>query len=514
MNATINRIEDRNKSYQRSLDAEEVKKRRDDNIVELRKKKRIDNLVKRSRNTLDSTDLINFDPSQINEILVKAEPRLTLINISSTERMSILINLISLTNDESTLNPALELLRKLASSENPHPLSIIIQSGITRKIIGLLNHEDSNIKFNTTWILTNLCTQSTETCMRLAEEGVIEGLAKLATSEVLTEYSHQALWALSNLAGDNYELRNRVFSTGISDSIFRKISISQNIELGTLGTMIWLLSNLLKFRPLPQGNIVKEFLSLLPKLLPLPYEDILVDTLRALGFITYSGENLTLVFSTMLVGRIVTFLEHDSYKIKLSALIVISNLSTGDATYMQALLDFNLINYLFQTLCIDKRNLIKESLFVLNNIVTGPWTHAQKIITHKDFNHIISCLEHMDKEIRTEALYFITLLVKTHNYEFKPEELYLIEKLLNLIEYGDPEAILTVLEILERIFEIAKKNQCDDVLKKFDELGGIERLERLQSHPNGTIYQKAYGIMCNYIGGEISQNYIPSGTFQ
>ena len=154
MSSAPARIDERNKSFQRSYDADEIRKKREDSVVELRKKKRLESYAKRSKiaepgNFVDD-NLISFDTSQIESLLAVAEPILVNSSVSSSDRVLALINLIIMSENTQILNAAVDLLRKLSANENSKPLHIIAQTNVTGKLIRLLDHESSIMKFNLT----------------------------------------------------------------------------------------------------------------------------------------------------------------------------------------------------------------------------------------------------------------------------------------------------------------------------------------------------------------------------
>jgi Atypical Arm repeat/Importin beta binding domain/Armadillo/beta-catenin-like repeat len=514
MNLTPNRIEDRNKLFQKFPDSEEVKRRRDDSFVELRKKKRIDSLLKRSRTNLVNSGTFQFDANQIEQIILSLQPDLVNESISTSDKIIMLISIINSSNDFKVLDASIELLRKVVSSENNYELALIGDSNVSIKLISLLSHENTNIKFNIAWILTNLTAASTEICIKLVRQGVIDALAKLANFETLCECTQQALWALSNLAGDCKEIRDVVYATGIPQSIIRKLFTTKNIDMSSLSKMVWLLSNLLKYKPYPPGNLQKEFIELLKNLLSLPYEEILLDTLRSIAYITSKGENITEIVNTRFVPRIISLLEHESLKIKLSALEILGNLSGGDDSQINQFIEWNLIEYVYKALTIEKGSIKASSLFILSNVTTGPWDHVSKVTSHKSFKEVVRCLDELDKNIRQEALYVISNATKHYSNALTFIEPGLLEKLLNILVYGDSEMILLALNSIENIFKCAKEHNYQEVLPKFDELGGIEKLEKLQSHPNMSIYEKAHKLLNDYIGGETSQVYSHTTSFE
>ena len=72
------------------------------------------------------------------------------------------------------------------------------------------------------------------------------------------------------------------------------------------------------------------------------------------------------------------------------------------------------------------------------------------------------------------------------------------------------DGIILVLNIIEIVFKCAKDTNCHDVFTKFEALGGYDKLDSLQSHPNETIYNKVVSLMNQFLGVPVS---IPTGTF-
>lgn len=69
------RTEARKKSYKTGVDADEARRRREDNLVEIRKNKREDNLLKKRRDGLASQTQL-LDASQNAAVLEKRVPLL------------------------------------------------------------------------------------------------------------------------------------------------------------------------------------------------------------------------------------------------------------------------------------------------------------------------------------------------------------------------------------------------------------------------------------------------------
>lgn len=511
MNFTSDLVEERNKSFFKHLDVDELKKRREESMVELRKKKRFDAIVKRSRISADTQNLFNLESSDIEPILLRAEPQLGNSSLKSQQKLELLINLLVFCNDSLILKPAIVLLCKLSSLGNKKLLGIISRFDLFQKLSVLIKSEDPVTKFNISWIITNLTADSTDNSLKLASLGIIESLAEIAKQEDKIEHEQQALWSLSNIAEESAELRDRVYATKITDHITRKLFTSQRMDLSILDTMVWLLSNIFKYKPIPGGMcLIRDFMKLLGNLLPLSHEEILSDTLRGLANITKQGEYLQEVFNTGFVPRIINLLQHDSIKVISNTLDVLCNLSAGDDVYTKLLLDSKIAESLIPLMTSEKQYIKRNSLFVLSNIVSCP-SIAQIVTLHPVFKLAMNNLIESDREIRIEALYVLANATKhTMNpLSFVDQDVF--RKLLELLNYSDPEGINLVLIVFMGIFRCARENNAMDVIMKFEELGGIEQLRRLEAHPNVDIYNKVVEINNELFGLDVPQTSMGGG---
>jgi len=76
----------------------------------------------------------------------------------------------------------------------------------------------------------------------------------------------------------------------------------------------------------------------------------------------------------------------------------------------------------------------------------------------------------------------------------------LIEFFCEYLKHENPQNIKSALDgiaiVLNHGAQLASQNKTDNPFRvKFDEKGGIELLEGLQSHPSGEIYEKTFKIL-------------------
>jgi len=499
MNPTSSRLEDRNKSFQRSVDESDIRREREDKQVELRKKKRIENYVKRSRLISELSENIPEEFSRVSEILCNLDSSLSDPNQNPYTKIVNLSKLILHSQDVKVVQAGLEQLRKFVSTENRKSLEVLATTDLIQKFPDYLSSPDPDTKFNTCWIITNLSSvDNPQILQRLSSSNIIPSLGKLAIEDEIREYNTQAIWALSNFAGDSKSYRDQVYTTGVFASTIRKINTNRSLELNNLSLFVWLISNLFKFSPVPDESMVKSFLDILPKFLMMNQEMVLVDTLRCLFYLTIEGARLAEVFSTSMVSRIIHLCVHDSHLIREKALKVVANLSYSDEVYTRYLIDNKLLDYLAMLLDSEKSKIVQDALLIISNVAANK-AYSVVVTGMQLFKVVMKKVASHDREIRNEALIAVRVCLQSRESVVGVIEKDLIDDIVAIIRFSDPETIFNALELLETILKLAAKEGLPAALNVFYESGGVEALDRLQSHPNEKIYNKALEIYHEFI---------------
>ncbi|PSS28914.1 Importin subunit alpha-4 like [Actinidia chinensis var. chinensis] len=124
------RTEVRKKAYKASVDADEARRRREDNLVEIRKYKREDNLLKKRREGM----ILPFQ--QLSDALQTAaaiEKRLESIPVMVQGVWS---------EDPSAQIEATTQFRKLLSIERSPPIEEVIKAGVVPRFVDFLGRHD------------------------------------------------------------------------------------------------------------------------------------------------------------------------------------------------------------------------------------------------------------------------------------------------------------------------------------------------------------------------------------
>jgi len=514
------RLEERKKNFQKLPDEEEVKRKRDETIVQLRKKKRSDHIAKKralmssSGKTAQDSEAISsgpltFEPHKVPQALANIEPRLIEESLSHSQRLSLLISFIQSSQNPTELNLAVQTLRGLISFEYNSPVEAIGGLDIHKKLIECLSFDNKNLAYEAMWCLTNLASGPTHIVRKLVAEGAVEALSKFINSSE-PELVDQAVWALGNISGDSVEHRNAVCNSGVAEVLIRNISTAKTMEYGVMTNSMWVLSNLVRGHPGPSNNLVREVLGVVPKVINLDYEETLAETLWLLANASEGDTNrIQLVLNTGTVQRVISLLMHSNNRIKTGALRTIGNICTGDEVQTQTIIDNGGLDKIEAVLSVGAKRVIKkEALWTLSNIAAGSAKQSYTVVSHSVFRFVKEGCSEVDYEVRKEALFVIANATFTGKEETirKGLEKGILKLLVENLENDDSRLLTITLETIKNVLKANKEhvlltNQAvDKVSIEFDELGGLNFLERLQSHPNQTVYDLSVEIITNYFG--------------
>ena len=238
-------------------------------------------------------------------------------------------------NEIETLQ-AVRSIRRLLSTGNDTPVAEVTDSGILPLIIGLLyKSQNEEIVFEATWVLTNVANTEHTSAVVDAVPFLVPLL--VSNSEYLRE---QAVWCLSNIAGDSIRLRDIVLATDASTYIVKNINSPANESL--LGNMVWALSNLSRGKPVPDLKLVQEVVpclaSVVRTIVNSPDAGDRTSILRDACWTLYhlsdgDDERIQKVVDTGIIETLVGFLSVPG--LVLPALQTLSNIVTGDEEQTQ-----------------------------------------------------------------------------------------------------------------------------------------------------------------------------------
>ncbi|XP_074032671.1 karyopherin alpha3 [Leptinotarsa decemlineata] len=467
-------------------DQDEMRRRRNEVTIELRKNKREETLQKR-RNVpiVDTTDEDDNEKS-----------------LSNTNLEQLLAEAASDDNPPIQLM-AVQSARKLLSSDRNPPIDALIASGILPILVRCLERQDNpSLQFEAAWALTNIASGTSAQTNKVVTAGAVPLFLMLLHSPH-QNVCEQAVWALGNIIGDGPNLRDYVIELGIVDPLLS--FIKPEIPISFLRNVTWVIVNLCRNKdPPPPMHTIEELLPALNALIHHTDINILVDTVWALSYLTDGGnEQIQMVIDNGIVPKLIPLLSHKEVKVQTAALRAVGNIVTGTDDQTQVVLNCDALSHFPALLSHPKDKICKEAVWFLSNITAGNQTQVQAVIDAGLLPKIIQNLSKGDFQTQKEAAWAISNLTIGGNKDQVARLIVegVVPPFCDLLNCKDAMVIQVVLDGINNLLKMAGP-QVDQLCTMIEECNGLDKIEALQNHDNIDIYRLAYDIIEQYFSGD------------
>uniref|UniRef100_A0A8C8I7U6 Importin subunit alpha n=1 Tax=Oncorhynchus tshawytscha TaxID=74940 RepID=A0A8C8I7U6_ONCTS len=444
-------------------DLETMRRQRTEVVVELRKNKRDEHLLK--RRNVPHEDICEDSDADGD------------FRSQNTSLEAIVQNATS--DNQGVQLSAVQAARKLLSSDRNPPIDDLIKSGILPILVHCLDRDDNpSLQFEAAWALTNIASGTSEQTQAVVQSNAVPLFLRLLHSPH-QNVCEQAVWALGNIIGDGPQCRDYVISLGVVKPLLSFISPS--IPITFLRNVTWVMVNLCRHKdPPPPMETIQEILPALCVLIHHTDVNILVDTVWALSYLTDAGnEQIQMVIDSGIVPNLVPLLSHQEVKVQTAALRAVGNIVTGTDEQTQVVLNCDALGHFPSLLTHPKEKINKEAVWFLSNITAGNQQQVQAVI---DANLVPMIIHLLDK-----VAYLIQQQV--------------IPPFCNLLTVKDAQVVQVVLDGLSNILKMAD-DEAETIANLIEECGGLEKVEQLQNHENEDIYKLAYEIIDQFFSSD------------
>uniref|UniRef100_A0A8B9LHX4 Importin subunit alpha n=1 Tax=Astyanax mexicanus TaxID=7994 RepID=A0A8B9LHX4_ASTMX len=401
------------------------------------------------------------------------------------EDISTKVKTLMLLDNQGIQLSAVQAARKLLSSDRNPPIDDLIKSGILPILVHCLDRDDNpSLQFEAAWALTNIASGTSE------------------QTQAVVQSSKVYLYLLYSLC-DGPQCRDYVISLGVVKPLLSFISPS--IPITFLRNVTWVMVNLCRHKdPPPPMETIQEILPALCVLIHHTDVNILVDTVWALSYLTDAGnEQIQMVIDSGIVPHLVPLLSHQEVKVQTAALRAVGNIVTGTDEQTQVVLNCDALGHFPALLTHPKEKINKEAVWFLSNITAGNQQQVQAVIDANLVPMIILLLDKGDFGTQKEAAWAISNLTISGR---KDQVAYLIQQQVippfcNLLTVKDAQVVQVVLDGLSNILKMAD-DEAETIANLIEECGGLEKIEQLQNHENEDIYKLAYEIIDQFFSSD------------
>ncbi|KAJ1417185.1 Importin-alpha, importin-beta-binding domain [Sesbania bispinosa] len=493
------------------VEAEQGRKRREDNLIQIRKNKRRHTLLNKRNHPLP---LLHHH--HIHDSAAAPFPLSNTLEGHNHNIPALLQRIWS--NDPAAQLEATAQFRKLLlltlSVDSPQIDEVIEERLVSRFVEFLTNHDLPNLQNEAAWALSNITWGKSEHKRVVIKQGAVPVLVNLLHSSTI-DVKEKVLCCLGNIALSN---RDVVLDHGALLPILSLLEHFRILPLYLLRTATWALSNLCSGNPPPPFQQVKPALPVLGQLIHLHDEGIMSNACWALSYLSDGTiEKIQALIEEGLCPKLIHLLNsHPSPLVIEPALRTLGNIVSGNDVQTQLVIDNQILPSLQRFLTQDhKKSIKREACWTISNITAGNEDQIQAVLDANIIPALVDLIHYGEFDIKMEAAWAINnAIVGGSHWQIRfLTSQGCIEALCDLLTCPDPNVVNVCLEGLGRILKVGKVDKelglhggVNVYAQMVEDCKGLENIENLETHRNIEIYGLAVKILGIYFVDDLQED--------
>lgn len=394
---------------------------------------------------------------------------------------------------------SVKAVRKMLSASGDPPINYILSQGLCEPLVKHLYSKCGVTQTEAAWALTNIsCGDSSQT-LAVVNAGGIPGLTHVFDSNSV-DAVEQAIWALSNIAGDGCHLRDQVLADGVVHKVMRHIVSERTGDF--LPNLTWMLSNLCRNKPAPALSLIEPLIKPLSALLAWSDKKCNIDSAWAFSYFTDAGDDHVKAIAKVpgTYEQLMRLASSNDKKLVVPSLRALGNVVSGDDKNTEYLLNQGFLKLMIHLLeTCTAQSIIKDACWAVSNVAAGTVKQTKAVCEEPNLLElVVSQLHSGDFKTQKECGWVFANICMTGSTDEYNRILATdaVHAMRHLLKCSDIAMIELALEFYEKLLNFArlhgKEQQLTDDMEECDVLDDIEEL---QTHETMKIYALSVQII-------------------